>query len=167
MERNNENRNQYNDRTRNEWDQDNNRNQSSDFRQNRSQYADRNENQWDSNRRQDDRTQQDNFERNRYGNNRNERLESMGSLGNDTDRFNDDDYSNRGSYSQRGSGNYGGSYESGNYGREQTRNFDYGNRRDVYDDRRNRRGDSPNNSGNDSRNWWDKTKDEVSGWFGD
>ena len=38
MERNNESRNQYNDRTRNQWDQDNNRNQSSDFQQNRSQY---------------------------------------------------------------------------------------------------------------------------------
>jgi osmotically-inducible protein OsmY len=167
MERNNESRNRYNDRTRNQWDQDNNRNQSSDFQQNRSQYADRSENQWDSNRRGDDRSQQDNYGRNRYGNNRNERLESMGSLGNDTNRFNDDDYSNRGSYSQRGSRNYGGSYESGSYDREQTRNFDYGNRRDVYDDRRNSRGDSQGNGGNDSRNWWDKTKDEVSGWFGD
>jgi osmotically-inducible protein OsmY len=149
MERNNESRNRYNDRNRNQWDQDNDRSQSSDIQQNRSQYADRNENQWNSNRRGKDR------------------LESMGSLGNDTNRFNDDDYSNRGSYSQRGSRNSGGSYESGNYDRGQTRNFDYGNRRDVYDDRDRSRGGSSYNGGNDSRNWWDKTKDEVSGWFGD
>ena len=121
MERSNENRNRYNDRNRNQWDQNNDRNQSSDFQQNRSQDTDRNENQWDSSQRGYDRDQRGSYGRNKYGNSRSgNRLESMGSLGNDTNRFDDEDYSNRGGYSQRGSGNYGGSYESGNYDRGQT-----------------------------------------------
>jgi osmotically-inducible protein OsmY len=169
MERNNESRDRYNDRNTSQSDQNSDWNQSSDFQQNRNQNAYKNESQWDSNRRNEDRDQQGNYGRNRYGNNRNERrLDSMGSLGNDTNRFDDDDSSNRGAYGQSGSRNYGGAYESGNYDRGQTRNYDYGNRRDYYDDRdRNRGGSSYNNRGNDSRNWWDKTKDEVSGWFGD
>jgi osmotically-inducible protein OsmY len=82
-------------------------------------------------------------------------------LGNDTDRFNDDDY-NRGSYRQGRSENYGGMFGSGSYGR----NEDYGNRDRYGDSDRNSRS-SYNNRFNEQRNWWDKTKDEVSGWFGD
>jgi osmotically-inducible protein OsmY len=158
MERNNENSNRYNDRNSNQSDQYNDWNQPSDFQQNRNQQGYKNENQWDNNRRYEDHDQQGHNGGNRYGNNRNEhRLDSMGSLGNDTNRFEDEDSGNRGAYGQRGTGNYGGSYKSGNYNRGETRNFDY---------RNNRGGSSYNNRGND-RNWWDKTKDEVSGWFGD
>jgi osmotically-inducible protein OsmY len=163
MERNNESRNRYNNnRNTRESDQYNNRNQSSDFQENRNQNSDRGENQRDNNSRNE----------NRYGRNRSERrLDSMGSLGNDSNRFNDDDFGSRGSYGQSGqsrTGNYGRSYESGNYDRGQLRNDDYENRGGSYDDgERNRGGSSYYNRDNDSRNWWDKTKDEVSGWFGD
>jgi osmotically-inducible protein OsmY len=147
MERNNESRNRYNDRNTNQSDND--WNQPSDFQQYRNQNADRDENQWDGNRRNEgrdqyiNRDQQTNYGRNRFRNNANSgRLDSMGPLGNDTDRFDDDDFRRRGTYGQTG------------------------NRRDNFDDRDRNRGASYNNRGND-RNWWDKTKDEVSGWFGD
>jgi len=81
----------------------------------------------------------------------------MGSMGNDTNRFDNDDLGSESGYGQRGSRNYGGFNEHGNYDRGQSRNYDYGNRG----------GSSYNDHGNDSRNWWDKTIDEVSGWFGD
>jgi osmotically-inducible protein OsmY len=166
MERNNESRNRYNDnRNTRESDQYNNRNQDSGLQENRNQDSDRGGNQWDNN------------SRSRYGRNRSERrLDSMGSLGNDTNRFNDDNFGSRGSYALNRNSNYGGSYESGNYDSGQRRNYDYENREGSYDDRdgnryddreRNRGGSSYYNRDNDSRNWWDKTKDEVSGWFGD
>lgn len=62
-----------------------------------------------------------------------------------------------------GSGGYG---NSGNYGGNQN----YGNAQSGYSGR-NYGTYEPNrgNSGNqhDDRNWWDKTRDEVSSWFGD
>jgi osmotically-inducible protein OsmY len=66
--------------------------------------------------------------------------------------MNRSDFSRSGSRSS-GSGEYGRSYESsnrGNYG-------DYSRGEYNRNDR---------NSGND-RDWWDKTSDEVSSWFGD
>jgi osmotically-inducible protein OsmY len=153
MERNNESRNRYNnDRGARNSDYNNNWNQSSDFQENRNRDSDRFDNQWDSNSLNQDRErrnygqhadrntgQENRSDSNRYGRGRNgRRLDSMGSIGNDTDRFDEGDY-NRGSYGQS-------RYAGGD--------------RNSWDS-------SYNNRNNESRNWWDKTKDEVSGWFGD
>lgn len=174
MERNNENRNRYNnDRNEGRSDQYNNWNQSSDFRESRNQDSDRDENQWDNESRYERRGQQGNYgqysgreNRDDFGsyeiNRKESRLRSMGSLGNDSNRYSDD---------QSGSGhfsNYSGSGRSGNYGEGQMRNNDYGNRgRSSYDSDYRNSGGRFNDRDGESRNWWDKTKDEVSGWFGD
>ncbi len=169
MERNNENRNRFNDNRNRQSDQyNNNWNQSSDFQENRSQDSDRYDDQWDNSSRNENRDRRfdDQYDRNAgranrnesswYGRNRSDRrLDSMGSLGNDTNRFNEEDY-NRGANRQAGFGNYGGTYGSGGYDRGETRTYD-----------RNSGGFSYGNRNNENRNWWDKTKDEVSGWFGD
>ncbi len=72
-----------------------------------------------------------------------------------------EDYRNRGSYGQgsfrlddNDQRNYGSSYER--------MSDERGGRRDW-----NRLGSPSYERGESSRNWWDKTKDEVSGWFGD
>lgn len=146
MEQNNDSRNRYNDRNTRQSDQYSDWNQSPDFQQNRNQNSDRNENQRYGNSYDEDRDQKNYYGENRYGRNRNEhRLDSMGSLGNDTGRY-------------------------GNFDNGQARNYDYGNRgsSSMYDNRnRNTGGSGYDNRYDNSRNWWDKTKDEVSGWMGD
>ncbi len=83
---------------------------------------------------------------------------------NDNQRFREGEFGNRGRYGNstgvsRGSSNYLGRNDrdnnrEGNY----YAGSDYGSF--------NRRNNNDNNRGND-RDWWDKTKDEVSSWFGD
>ena len=176
MERNSENRNRNgNERNRRQNDQYNDQNLSSDYQQNRRQDWERGGNQWNSSSKNRGNRQ------GHYGpysdsvNDR--RLESMGSLGNDwTNRNDTDDYnSDRGFRNDRTNTNerdyynrernFGGR-DSGYYEDRNSSN-DYRNfGNSGYDDRdRNRQG-SYGRSDN-SRSWWDKTKDEVSGWFGD
>ena len=97
--------------------------------------------------------------------NRNERMgRSNNDWNNSSDWKESDDYEeyrNRGSYGQ-------GSFrpdenDQMNYGSTYGRMSDErGGRRDW-----NRMGSPSYERGESSRNWWDKTKDEVSGWFGD
>lgn len=106
-----------------------------------------------------------------------------------------DDYNNRmSSYGNRSQGNYGNTYGSSQYNRDYDQNrygtqggsygygssgfTGYGNNRaydeDYNEDYRNRyyrdRDYNDNNRRSNrqgDRDWWDKTKDEVSSWFGD
>jgi len=106
------------------------------------------------------------FDSNYYGNRNTYRGGSYeggyGNSGYDTDRFRehrnswsddmsyDDQYRNKRS---REDGGYGGmSYNSGNYG---AYNQNYNRYRSEYDDQ------------DEDRSWWDKSRDEVSSWFGD
>lgn len=107
------------------------------------------------------------FDSNYYGNRNSYRGGSYeggyGNSGYDTDRFrehrgswaddmsyDDDAYRNKRS---REDGGYGGmNYNSGNYG---AYNQNYNRYRSEYDDQ------------DEDRTWWDKSRDEVSSWFGD
>ncbi len=101
----------------------------------------------------------------RYRDQENRRTGSSSSeWNNNNDWKESDDYEdarNRGSYGQ-------GSFrtennDQGNYGSSYGRMSDErGGRQDW-----NRMGAPSYERGDSSRNWWDKTKDEVSGWFGD
>jgi osmotically-inducible protein OsmY len=88
-------------------------------------------------------------------------------------------YGNTGNY---GSSSYGGSstygdlgYGSAGYGNEYNRNRrydedyneDYGTSSYGYGRRYDRDRDYENRNRQGNRDWWDKTKDEVSSWFGD
>jgi osmotically-inducible protein OsmY len=84
---------------------------------------------------------------------------------NDPGNMGDSDYNgDRGRYGSswgmnRGSGHTGsGESDWNSRGERRYAGNDYGNYSDRYGDRLNREND---------RNWWDKTKDEVSSWFGD
>jgi osmotically-inducible protein OsmY len=104
------------------------------------------------------------------GNDNSQRSSSYGGYRGGTD-YNemyrsDNDYSgNRGMYGNstgvnRGTGSYMGRNEN-DWGRSGDRGFpdsDYGNTSGRY---------SNDRDGNNERGWWDKTKDEVSSWFGD
>ncbi len=66
-----------------------------------------------------------------------------------------------------------GSYQNDNYNRQNYRS-DYDNRNRGWSDYESRRGQDYRNTSrnfdrnrNDERTWWDKTRDEVSSWFGD
>ncbi len=141
MERNSENRNRYgNDRNGRQQDQYDNDQYSNDRYNDPNQFSDyQQRNQaWD----QDENHWRTGQVGNRYNrqndNNRNERrLQSMGSLGSD---FGRSDYSENFRNDQR---------NQDSYGNNGYRNSAYGNNHDY------------------RRNWWNKTKDEVSGWFGD
>jgi osmotically-inducible protein OsmY len=162
MERNSENKNRYgNDRNRRRNDQFNDRYQSSDYQENRRQDWEQDENQWDQGLRDERSNRRGNY--GSYSAGRNDRrLESMGSLGNDwANRSETNDYTSdrdfgRRDYGRRNFGNYG----------DQNRFSDTGNQGSFRDDERDRDRLS-SNRGDNSRNWWDKTRDEVSGWFGD
>jgi osmotically-inducible protein OsmY len=155
----------------------------------------KNQNDWNRNRRgsnQDwDNRDQDRSRNENYGSSFGERSSgrsygNQGNFGNSDNDYNqrssyggyrgdtdyndmyrsDNDYSgNRGMYGNpgsvnRGSGNYMGRSEN-DWGSRTNRGYsdsDYGYRSGGYGDDRNR---------NDERGWWDKTKDEVSSWFGD
>jgi osmotically-inducible protein OsmY len=155
----------------------------------------KNQNDWNRNRRgsnQDwDNRDQDRSRNENYGSSFGERSSgrsygNQGNFGNSDNDYNqrssyggyrgdtdyndmyrrDNDYSsNRGMYGNsggvnRGSSNYMGRSEN-DWGSRTNRGYsdsDYGYRSGGYDDDRNR---------NDERGWWDKTKDEVSSWFGD
>ncbi len=157
MERNSENRNRYgNDRNRRWNDQFNDRNQSSEYQENRRQNWEQDENQWDMGSRNERNNRQGNY--GSYSAGRNDRrLESMGSLGNDwTNRDYTNDFQNDSNFGRRDSGGYGDRYRFNDTGSQ-------GNFRNDERDR-DRSGSYRNDN---SRNWWDKAKDEVSGWFGD
>jgi osmotically-inducible protein OsmY len=158
MERNSDNRNRYgNDRNRRQNDQYNDRGQSSDYQQNRNQNWESDENQWNVGSRFERGRQQGNDD-SFSGRSNDRRLESMGPLGNDwTNRNNRDDYGNNRNFGHRDPDSY----------RDQDRFNDYGNRGEFRNDDRNRNRAGSYRSDDHSRNWWDKTKDEVSGWFGD
>jgi len=81
-------------------------------------------------------------------------VQNRGDWDNYNDYRGDNDWDdNRGMYGNQG--NRGGNYSSReNYGN--SRGNEYGRERYGYD-----RGQ------NENRDWWDKTKDEVSSWFGD
>ena len=64
---------------------------------------------------------------------------------------NSDDYNDR--YRNTGYGEGTGGYSNRNYDRS--------------NDWRNNRENDYNNTGNNDRGWWDRTRDEVSSWFGD
>ena len=163
MERNSENSGRYgNNRNRVRNDPFNDRNQSSDYQENRRQDWEQDENQWDTRLRDERSNRQGNY--GSYSGSRNDRrLESMGSLGNDWANRNDtNDYNSDRDSGRRGYGNR----DFGNYG-DQKRYSDTGNQGSFrYDEKDRDR--SGYDRGDNSRNWWDKTKaDEVSGWFGD
>ncbi len=157
MERNSEYKNRYgNDRNRRQNDQFNDRNRFSDYQENRRQDWEQDENQWGMGSRDERSNGQGNY--GSYSANRNDRrLESMGSLGNDwTNRDETNDYNSDRDFGRREFGSYGDQYRfkdavyQGNF------------RNDERD-----RGRSGSFRNDNSRNWWDKAKDEVSGWFGD
>ena len=162
MERNSENKNRYgNDRNRRRDDQFNDRYQPSGYQENRRQDWEQDENQWDRGSREELGNRRGNYGSSSAGRNA-RRLESMGSLGNDwanrseTNDYNSDRDFERRDYGRRDFGNYG----------DQNRFNDTGNRGSFRDDERDRDRSGSARSDN-SRDWWDKTKDEVSGWFGD
>ena len=162
MERNSENTNRYgNDRNRRRNDQFNDRNQSSDYQENRRQDWEQDENQWGMGSRDERSNRQGNY--GSYSANRNDRrLESMGSLGNDwTNRDDTNDYN-----SDRDFGRRVMEAETSAVMGISTDINDTGNQGSFRNDERDR--DRSGSYRNDnSRNWWDKAKDEVSGWFGD
>jgi len=168
-------------------DQYNDRRQSADYEQNMSQQGDRNEDRWQNGYGSEWRNQRGNSgsfsDRNNEWNNRNERenqntrnerrLESMGSLGNDwVNNPDNENYSNPGNYGGRDSDNYQRRFE--NY-EDRRPSSGYGNTGGFRNDAGNRMGSFGQSSfgqssfgqRDNSRDWWDKTKDEVSGWFGD
>ncbi len=151
---------------------------------------DRYDKDWDRNRRSS--TQYRNDDYNRSNESRsfdNDRSDF------DDDRRRPESYSNRGNYGnqydqdrsdyQSGRSNYGNSYSSdrdrndyGNFNQSRTGNSGYMSRGtsdysrgdrdyDWNDRRRNYSRSQPDNRSNDERNWWDKTRDEISSWFGD
>lgn len=158
MERNSENRNRYgNDRNRRQSDQYDDRNESFNYRQDREQNWERDKGQWDVGPRDERGSRQTNY-RPYSGIGDNRRLESMGSLGNDwANRKDANDYGRDRNYGGRDSGSYGDRYRS----------FDYGNSGTSMGQERDRDRSGSFRPGDKSRDWWDKTKDEVSGWFGD
>lgn len=88
-----------------------------------------------------------------------------------------DDYNNRMSnYGNRSQGsnygsNYGNSYGTSQYNRnrayDEDYNEEYGTGSYGYGRQYDRDRDYRNRRENHGRDWWDKTKDEVSSWFGD
>ncbi len=81
-----------------------------------------------------------NFRSNQYGSSNEGRYNDM----------NDD-------YDARNYGSYNPDYSSSNRGSRYNDDYDWNSRRQSNND----------NRGNDQRDWWDRTKDEVSSWFGD
>jgi len=135
-------------------------------------------NDWNRNRRGSAEDWNDDYNRSDYNRNRNYRNES-----------DDNSYGNTGNYgSSQSPGNYGNRYGEA-YNDRNLGSDDYRRDRDMYDNPKdmNRRNGNYSNTGyNDwnnrggmyrdsdysrnrdrNRDWWDKTKDEVSSWFGD
>lgn len=106
---------------------------------------------------------------NSYDNNRRRRRYDE-----DYDEYNRRINGNRaqGNYGNSGYGNAGGNYGyGGEYNRnrryDEDYNEDYGTSSYGYGNQYNRNNNYENYSGQGNRDWWDKTKDEVSSWFGD
>jgi len=157
----NNNRNQYNqdwDRNRGRFDQENDYNQNNEYDQNRGRKGSYNNggnysrasygNQYSQ---QNDWNQDQNYNRNagNYGNEYSSNMGSGGGWGSSREDY-DRRWNNTG-------GNSGNSFNSGSYGNSNM-GRGYGSRGRDY---------SNMNSGHGNRDWWDRTRDEVSSWFGD
>jgi len=136
---------------------------------------------WDQNRGRFD--QENDFNQN-YDSNQNRNMGSYRSSGDFTgtsygNRYNrEDDWNQDQNYNQ-GMGNSGTNYSQAGYRNDYDSRYDTGNYRDQnYRSQRGSNqggsyygGDTRNygnaNQGGMNRDWWDRTKDEVSSWFGD
>lgn len=96
---------------------------------------------------------------------------SSGNRQSDYDNNYNQSYGGVNDYSNRRSTNYEDrNFRSGNYGNDRRNDWNWSNDYDRYNDYgRNYDNDYNRNRGNNrqDRGWWDKTKDEVSSWFGD
>jgi osmotically-inducible protein OsmY len=144
-----------------DWDDYNNR---------MSNYGNRSQGNYGSNYGNSYGTSQSNrdYDYNRSGN----KGSSYGSSGYSGSNYGDKYGSNYGgtSYGNSGSGSYGYGMESNrNRAYDEDYNEDYGTSSYGYGRRYDRDRDYNDNNrrGNRGRDWWDKTKDEVSSWFGD
>jgi len=92
-------------------------------------------------------------------------MSGQGSQGND---YGQSSWQRENQYSGGSYGNYG-SYGNQNYGNRNYGNRNYGN--ESYGNTGNRenmyRGNQGYNQNRNDRGWWDRTRDEVSSWFGD
>ena len=101
------------------------------------------------------------YDNNRYGNSGSNYGQGKGSFNSGTN------YGGGTSYGNSGSGAYGyGTEYNRNRAQDEDYNEDYGTSSYGYG-RRYDRDHNDNNRQNRNRDWWDKTKDEVSSWFGD
>ena len=130
----------------------------------------RNWNDYDERRNRENDYESDDYNRSErnYGN----QGSSYGNAGNSNrDRSNErySDWDSRGRYSgdmNRGSSNYPGEGRDWNRGDDWNRSSDWNRNRGYPGQGYDERFSNERNREND-RNWWNKTKDEVSSWFGD